>query len=284
MADLEKGWITVRIGLPHTGEPPYPVVLSPILPDHELLAHGIGVVRWKTNWSILQKLASPEPTPMPRPTKENSGSEPAGVGAWLLRAPRPGIVGQAYFQLITNESHRSLPAVLDHLRTSPDVDASRIAITGSSTSGFTALQALAEHPELAAGVVQVACGDYRRFLKSSQLALGGQERWLEEGEIVLDADYEEYIDTIDPIGKADRFPPRPLLLISGAKDRAIPADCVGATAERFAHAYERSGVSNRFEWVEYEERGHNMGPEAPPLILDFLLRWLEMDARLLDSP
>lgn len=277
-AELQGGWITVSIGLPHTGAPPFPVVLSPILPDHELLAHGIGVVRWKTNWKMLGEIASPEPKPEPTPTPDGDES----VGAWLLRAPRPGIVGRAYFQLITNESDRSLPAVLEHLRTHPDIDPGRIAITGSSTSGFTALQALAEQPDLALGVVQVACGDYPTFLRSSQLALDDQDRWLVDGEIVLDADYATYLDSIDPIGRAANFPPRPLLLISGAQDRAIPAECVAKTAEQLGRAYEDAGTPNRFEWVEFADRGHNMGPEAPPLILDFLVRWLETDARLLE--
>lgn len=299
-AVLERGWITVSLGLPYDRTPPYPVVLQPILPDHELLARGIGVVRWKTNWGALSafkaadtdretaKAPSGKPKTKagsgPSPGPEAATAEPETVGVWLLRAPRPGIVGRAYFQLITNEAHNSIPKVVDHLVQHPDVDPKRIAITGSSTGGFTALQAMAEDPRIAVGVVQVACGEYKVFLKSSSLALDDQERWLEDGRIVLDAAYDATLDAIDPVARADHFPPRPLLLISGAQDRAIPAECVARTATHFGRAYEQAGVPKRFEWVEFEERGHNMGPEAPPLILEFLERWLETDARLLPGP
>lgn len=295
-AVLERGWITVSLGLPYDRTPPYPVVLQPILPDHELLAHGIGVVRWKTNWGALRALKkagtdgqatkAPSANPTGSAGAEPGAAEPEAesVGVWLLRSPRPGIVGRGYFQLITNEAHSSIPTVVDHLVRHPDVDPKRIAITGSSTGGFTALQAMAEDPRIAVGVVQVACGEYKVFLKSSSLALDDQERWLDDGRIVLDADYEDELDAIDPVARAEHFPPRPLLLLSGAQDRAIPAACVERTAVRFGGVYDDAGFPDRFEWVEFEERGHNMGPEAPPLILSFLERWLETDARLLPAP
>ena len=204
------------------------------------------------------------------------------MGAWLLRAPRPGIIGRAYFQLITTEAHETIPAVVDYLLTLPDIDPEQIAIAGSSTGGFTALQALAEEPRLALGVVQVACGEYRMFLQSSSLGLDDQERWLVDGEMVLDEKYGEKIDAIEPAARAELLPPRPLLLLSGAQDRAIPPACVHRSADRFAAAFEAAGVPDRFEWVEFEDLGHDIGPPGQALILEFLERWLVLDPRLLD--
>ncbi|MDG2303125.1 MAG: prolyl oligopeptidase family serine peptidase [Candidatus Binatia bacterium] len=273
---IHNHWITVNIGLPHHGRPPYPVLLNPIVPDHELLERGIGVVRWKTNWEILSGLSKPKATPGP------GAKKPETVGAWLLRAPRPGIIGRAYFQLITTEAHETIPAVVDYLLTLPDIDPEQIAIAGSSTGGFTALQALAEEPRLALGVVQVACGEYRMFLQSSSLGLDDQERWLVDGEMVLDEKYGEKIDAIEPAARAELLPPRPLLLLSGAQDRAIPPACVHRSADRFAAAFEAAGVPDRFEWVEFEDLGHDIGPPGQALILEFLERWLVLDPRLLD--
>ncbi len=273
---IENGWITVNLGLPHHGPPPYPVVLNPIVPDHALLARGIGVVRWKTNWQALKGFAAPKPAESAPPSEQ--------VGVWMLRSAHPGVIGRGYFGVITTEAHDTIPDVVDHLLTHPDVDPVRVAITGSSTGGFTALQALAEDPRLALGVVQVACGDYRLFLRSSSLALDDQERWLVDGEMILDPDYAATLDGIEPVARADHLPPRPILLISGAQDRAIPAACVRATAERFATTYDDAGVPDRFEWVEYVDRGHNLGPEAEQLILSFLERWLEVGPRLVGSP
>jgi len=63
-----NGWITIEVGLPYRGEPPYPVLLNPIVPDHRLLARGIGVVRWRTHWELLRGLAGkPESEPTAKP-------------------------------------------------------------------------------------------------------------------------------------------------------------------------------------------------------------------------
>ncbi len=274
-ASIENGWITVTVGLPHHGDGPYAVVLNPIVPARLLLARGIGVARWRTNWSLLEPLSNKEE---PRPTA--SAANARKVGVWLLQSNRPGNVGRAYFQIISQEAHQSLPRVIDHLRTMPDIDAGRLAINGSSTGGFTALQAMAEEPRLAVAVVQVASGDYRCFLRSSSLALDDRGEWLVDGRMVLDDDYELEIAAIDPIGRAGNFPPRPLLLLNGAEDRAIPAACVHRTAQALEAAYAEQELPDRFEWVEFEEHGHTLPAEAQEVILDFLERRLSVPKAL----
>lgn len=280
---IQKGWITVTVGLPHRGEPPYPVVMSPIVPAHTLLERGIGIVRWKTNWAALSAIepsgsAKSRETPRPGKARARPRAEKAGggatVGLWLLREDRAGIVGRTYFRLITNEATRSVPGVLDYLQTRSDIDSDRIAITGSSTGGFTALQALASEPRLAAAAVRVTCGDYRIFLQSSSLALDDQDRWLVDGRMMLDPAYDAEIEAIEPLSHADALPPRPLLLVTGSDDRAIPAACVEATAEAFDEAYQRADVPGRFEWVEFEGQGHNLDEAAELLVLAFLEKWL----------
>ena len=264
---IQRGWITIELGLPKDAAPPFPLVLNPILPDEQLLRRGIGVVRWKTHWEALNEI-EPAPAPTPVSPEPTPATEP--VGAWILRSPRPGVIGQGYFQLITSEAHQTVPAVVDHLSQNAEIDVDRIAITGSSTGGFTALQAFAEDPRFSAAAVQVACGEYRLFLKSSRLALDDQERWLVDGEMVLDADYATFLDAVDPATRADLYPPRPLLLVSGAEDRAIPPACVHATAARFSEVYERAGAADEFLWIEFPDRGHNLGPEASREVLAFL--------------
>ena len=279
---LDKGWISVSVGVPRHGTPPYPVVLSPTVPDHLLLERGIGVVRWKTNWEILRGLT---PTSAPSPqtqtetetqtqTETQTETETETVGAWLLRAPRPGIVGQGYFRVIKHEAHQSVPKVLDLLESLPSVDSQRMAITGNSTGGFIALQALAEEPRLDVAVIQVACGDYLKFLKSSSLALGDQDRWLVDGEVVLDDEYMLELAASDPIHRTNTYPPRPLLLISGAQDPVIPPACVRATAEAISATYEKSGVPDRFEWEELAAQGHALESTTTERVLNFLDHWL----------
>jgi fermentation-respiration switch protein FrsA (DUF1100 family) len=196
------------------------------------------------------------------------------VGAWLLAADRPGIVGKAYFALITQDAFNSLPKVLDYLETVPEIDQKRIAIAGSSTSGFVALEALLANPRLAAGVVRVACGDYHEFLRASSAALNSDPHWLSDGQMLLDQDYETKLREIEPIRFADRFPPRPLLMINGSLDKAVPLSCVRPTVDALTRAYARRGMSDRFRHVLYPASGHDLGPEAEALALEWWDRWL----------
>jgi hypothetical protein len=279
---LAGGWIEVTLTAPESGAAPFPVVISPILPDDELLTHGFAVVRFRTNWESLRAFAKPavEATPRPeeaeaKPAETEPAAEP--VGKWLLTAKRPGIVGRFYFDLITVDAEQSLPAVVDWLETRDDIDVRRIAVTGSSTGGFKALQAMAIEPRIAVGVVRVACGDYLTFLKSSSLALNDDPRWLPGGKLVLDPDYAVEIAAREPIRHADRYPPRPLLLLAGERDPAIPFACVENTVSRFRTAYAKDDASDRFRFVPFAEEGHNLSSAANAEILPWLERWLSHD-------
>lgn len=273
---LAGGWIDVTVSIPSDPPGPKPVVISPIVPETELIERGFVVARFHTNWESLRGFSA-QPPAQPALDARPSDPPPTQVGAWLLTAPRPGIVGRAYFDIISMDAEKVLPQVVDYLTTLPEVDPRRIALTGSSTSGFVALQGMAAEPRIAVGVVRVACGDYMRFLKSSSLALNDDPRWLQDGEVVLDPDYAVEITAREPIRNAERYPPRPLLLLAGEKDRAIPYACVETTVQRFSAAYEKQGVGERFRFVAFPESGHNLDDKANAAIVPWLEQWLVPD-------
>ena len=289
---LAKGWISVSVTLPQASAGAAPVVISPIVADEELLERGIAVARFHTNWESLRAFgpgpssaarepeaaASADGAAAPAPgSARTRTTRPAQVGNWLLAAPRPGIVGRAYFDIISIDAESVLPQVVDYLVSLPGIDPARIALTGSSTSGFVALQAMAGEPRIAVGVVRVACGDYMTFLRSSSLALNDDPRWLENGQVVLDPDYAVEIATREPIRHADRYPPRPLLLLAGERDRAIPFACVENTVQRFRAAYQAAGTPDRFRFVAFPAEGHSLSADANAEILPWLERWLAAD-------
>lgn len=294
-ATIDSGWVSVSVTIPDEPPGPKPVVISPIVPDDELLRRGFAIARFHTNWESLRAFSSaaehdaavadaPPGAPAASAREARPGAGPAQragserVGNWILAAPRPGIVGRAYFGIISMDAERSVPRLVDYLLTLDEIDPQGIAITGSSTSGFVALQALAAEPRLAAAVVRVACGDYHRFLRSSSLALADNPRWLPGGRLVLDPDYELEIAAREPIAHADRYPPRPLLLLAGETDRAIPYACVETTVELFRAAYADAGVPERFAFVSYPNSGHNLPAAADAEVLAWLERWLAADA------
>ncbi|HZR85129.1 MAG TPA: prolyl oligopeptidase family serine peptidase [Candidatus Binatia bacterium] len=316
-ASLQNGWITLTLSLPQRPAGPKPVVITPIADERLLLERGIAVVRFRTHWEQLRAFSAARAAPAADSKGEPGKGDPASeaapgkdaaspadiaaatsapapgppqlptvpapdattVGAWLLAAPRPGIVGQAYFDLISVDANDTIPKVVDYLRTLPQIDPDRISISGSSTSGFVALQALANDPRLAVGVVRVACGDYFLFLRDSSLALGGDPRWLPNGRVELDPPYEARLRAAEPIRRADRFPPRPVLLMAGEQDRAIPIDCARRTADALKAAYARARLPDRFRFVVFPGEGHNLGEESQQEAIAWWQRWLVHDAR-----
>jgi predicted esterase len=264
----------VELRIPDAPPGRKPVVVSPFVDEDLLLARGFAVATWHFDWKEAARLASAPAPEAPHEPPPPDASE-TRVGAWLLASPRPGVIGRAYFQLV-GASAELVPTVIDVLEMQSEIDPQRIAIMGSSTFGFVALQALQGDPRLAAGVVRVACGDYLDFLRSSSLALADDPRWLPEGRMELDADYEAELHAHEPIAHADAFPPRPLLLLAGRTDPVMPYACVEHTADAFAEAYTRAGVEDRFRLESFSEEGHHLGEEADAIALRWLERWLEV--------
>ncbi len=267
------GWITIDLQIPTAFPPPRPVVLSPIVDERLLLERGIAVARFQTHWEALLPMRAVCDEDKNKTTEAGKNEEP--VGQWLLRAPRPGLVGQGWFGFITQDAEHSLRQVIDALHENPFVDRTRISISGSSTSGFVALQAMANEPRLCCAVVQVACGEYQLFLRSSRLAFDDDPRWVRDGApLPLDPAYAKELARIEPWRSAERLAPRPLLLMTGALDEAIPPACVHRTAEVFKDAYAEAGAASRFDWVEFPDAGHALPEDRIDLALDFWDHWL----------
>jgi dienelactone hydrolase len=264
-ATLLRGFLHVEVRIPQSPPGRKAVVIGPIGDPERLLAHGVAVARFRNDWAGLEQELGGPPDPPPEPNR---------VGAWMLAAPRPGIVGRGYFALIGGSARTSVPAVVDWLSSLDGVDPQRIAIAGSSTHGFVVLEALAAEPRLAAGVVRAACGDYPGFLRSSSLALADDPRWLPGGELRLDADYAAELREREPLRLADRFPPRPLLLLAGRADAAIPIACVESTLRAFEDAYARAGVPERLRAVIYAGLAHDLADASAAEVWSWWQRWL----------
>jgi dienelactone hydrolase len=276
---LQKGFVTGTLKIPETPPGPKAAILQPIVDEAELLERGFAVVRFQANWHLLAPLVESDREPQAPPAPaEGSPDADASVGRWLLASARPGLVGSDYFSLISANADGVVPAVLDYLQDVPEIDPRRMAIAGSSTAGFVALEAFVRERRLSAAAVRVACGDYHEFLKSSSLALDGDERWLHDGDLVLDADYEARLREREPIRYAERLPPRPLLMLNGEADPAVPATCARETARVFAASYARRGVPERFRFVLYPDRGHDLGADSAQEVIAWWERWLQPPA------
>src|SRR2546427_413346 len=165
----------------------------------------------------------PPPEPAAPPAPKNT------VGAWLLASPTPKTVGQGYFGLIAANAD-AVSTVIDYLGTVPDVDPARIAIGGTSTGGFIALEATAADARIRAALIIAACGDYHRFLHLSSLGMKGEP-------LDLDPAYHKRLREWEPPRHAARPTPPALLLVSGPEDLALPISRARATTPLVASSY-----------------------------------------------
>jgi Prolyl oligopeptidase family len=261
VVELENGFVPVRLELPPSPAGPKPAVISLLGENETILAEGMVVVTYRLDWDLLKGLRPP-PEPDAPPAPKNT------VGAWLLASPTPRTVGQGYFGLIAANA-QAVSTVIDYLGTVPDIDPARIAIGGTSTGGFIALEATAADARIRAAVILAACGDYHRFLHLSSLGMQGAP-------LDLDPGYDRRLRAWEPIRHPARLTHAALLLVSGTEDLAIPISCARETARTFASAYRRAGVPERFRFVAVEGAGHNdIGERARGESLAWLRRWLQ---------
>jgi dienelactone hydrolase len=212
------------------------------------------------HWEQLEPLAATRPKP---PPPEHTW------GKWLLTSPSPGTIGKGYFEVIANDATHVIPRVLDAVAALPEIDMTRIGIAGTSTTGFTALQAVAADPRIGAAVIGAACGDYHRFLYGSNLAMDGTF-------LDLDPAYETWLHAVEPDRHPERLVHAAILLLAGDDDPVIPRRCIESTAEVLRRAYAKAGVPERFRFRIVTGLGHSF---TPALVDDMMAWWAEWLAR-----
>jgi len=258
------GFLKVTLKIPAAPAGAKALVINPNADEEALLAAGIVVARYRTDWEVLAKAVGKKPEPKAHKNV---------VGKWMLSSPRVGIVGRRYVGFIDANAMGPVGRVIDLVSAETDIDPLRIGISGSSTYGFIVLEALLHEPRLTAAVVRSACGDYRAFLRWSSLAVDDDPRFLVDGKLVLDVDYDAELVAREPLTHAERYPPTALLLLNGDSDEAIPMQCVEPTILAFRRAYRAKGADQRFRAIVYAGAGHDLGEPAARDELAFWRHW-----------
>jgi acetyl esterase/lipase len=103
----------------------------------------------------------------------------------------------------------------------PDLDASRVVVSGGSYGGYMVLASLVHYSDrLAAGVKRVGISNFVSFLTNTE----DYRRDLRRAEYGDERDpvMRAFLERISPLNNVDRIR-RPLLIIQGANDPRVPA-------------------------------------------------------------
>jgi dipeptidyl aminopeptidase/acylaminoacyl peptidase len=143
---------------------------------------------------------------------------------------------------------RDIGALLDWIATQPDLDASRVAIHGSSYGGYVVLAAAVHYSDrLRAGIDVVGISNFVTFLENTE-EYRRDFRRLEYGD-ERDPAMRAFLQRISPLNNVDRID-IPLLVVQGRNDPRVPA----SESEQIVAALRRQG---RPVWyIEALNEGH----------------------------
>jgi len=155
-------------------------------------------------------------------------------------------------------------AVVEYLRTRPEVDAQRIGLVGASMGAHNALCAAAEYPVIRAVVAFCTASEI-----TLQYGLMDPLYWhdisTEGGKVrVALPDYLAYLETHSIYQVGARIPPRPVFFIHARDDEFVPC----SVSERL---YAQAGNESRL-WL-LDSGGHR-GPRHDPRVMHAVADWL----------
>jgi len=179
--------------------------------------------------------------------------------------------------------------LIDYLETRPDVDVSRIGLTGISKGGMETYLAAAVDPRIAVAVPLIGVQSFRWALDHG--AWDSRAWTLREALEVAARDHKEpisasfmrkFYDRVAPgvYGAFDGpamlplIAPRPLLVINGDSDPRTPIGGVRECMVAAERAYKASGAVDRLALHLQANTGHQVSAEADRAALAWFQRWL----------
>lgn len=168
------------------------------------------------------------------------------------------------FQLLDNgrlreDSVRDIGALLDWIDAQPELDSSRVVVTGTSYGGYMTLASLAAYgSRLSAGVDVVGISNFVTFLEGTAPYRRATRR-PEYGD-ERDPEMRAFLNAISPLTNAHRIC-QPLFVAQGENDRRVPA----AEARQIIAAVEANGGEPWSVFAANEGHGFRRSENAAAL-------------------
>ena len=223
---------------------------------------------------------------------ERAGASADGMSPYLAAILRTYRTGREHPFLY--DTVWDVMRLIDYLETRPDVDRSRIALTGISKGGMETYLAAAVDPRIAVAVPMIGVQSFRWALdhgawdsRAWTLREAIDAAAKDAGTGVGVAFMRRFYDTVAPgvYGEFDGtsmlplIAPRPLLVINGDSDPRTPIGGVRACMTAAEQAYKAQGVPDRLVLHLQPDAGHQVTPEGDRAALAWLERWLKPKGR-----
>jgi dienelactone hydrolase len=218
--------------------------------------------------------------------RTQAGSGEAEYDAAIARAFKTGQGHPFYYDTVWD-----VMRLIDYLSTRPDVDASRIGLTGISKGGIETYFAAAADPRVAAAVSYIGVQSFKWALDNGQwrariatiqdafdAAAASAGKSHDSVEFVREF-YARVVPGID--GQFDGpqmlalIAPRPLLVINGDSDANTPIAGVRLAVRTAQPAYAAAGAADKLKLIVQEDTPHRVNPESVDAGITWFVQWLK---------
>ncbi len=183
--------------------------------------------------------------------------------------------GKTYLNLdngrLREDSVKDIGALLDWIATQPDLDASRVMVTGGSYGGYMTLAAMTHYSDrLCCGWDSVGISNFATFLENTE-SYRRDLRRVEYGD-ERDPQMRAFLEEIAPANRAKRIT-KPLLVSQGANDPRVPL----SESNRIVAAVKGNGVP--VWYLVGKDEGHGFAKKSNTdyqraVLFEFVRRFL----------
>lgn len=146
------------------------------------------------------------------------------------------------------DSVRDIGALLDWIKTQPNLDAGRIMVTGGSYGGYMTLAVMTHYSDrVRCAVEQVGISNFRTFLEHTE-AYRRDLRRVEYGD-ERDPKMRDFFETVSPLNNAGKIT-KPMFIVAGRNDPRVP----WTEGQQMTEALRKNNVP--VWWLVAEDEGH----------------------------
>jgi dipeptidyl aminopeptidase/acylaminoacyl peptidase len=166
--------------------------------------------------------------------------------------------GKSFLKLdngrLREDSVRDIGALLDWIKTQPDMDASRVGVTGGSYGGYMSLAVSTMYADrIAAAIDIVGISSFVTFLERTE-SYRRDLRRVEYGD-ERDPQMRQFMESIAPLNNAAKIR-QPLFVVQGKNDPRVPYQ----EADQIVATVKKSGIP--VWYMMANDEGHGFGKKA----------------------